>query len=443
MDPQLSINISRMDFVEWPDEVIYECSEGIQRIAAAHNRLTRVPSEFIRFSKLRYLSLRSNNLQAFPGILLSMGSLEILDLSRNNISKMPLANGQMCLKVLSVSYNQLTTLPPWLPAMNKLRVLKVDNNPLVLPRISDLSTAVDASGRIFDMKCFKELFTDCDTSNAPVDSRLESPSAKKNVMGRIRVSQGSGQFALYSLLDSLFNFMQLLRDFVAFAPQTLNFNGLGARLRSLFFLRAINDLILSRPCLEVLLRLLSDFFSNICKLLKSSLNLVPLTLDDSGLLFRSDCELLKCLASVRLTYCGFVDRFLRNGSVHTLIGNCWETPKRAERVLSGIETSLAKLRRSITCLSPEDHGIEKPDGVATALDGAVRQIVVLRFLLTNYANNGTLSTKTKSFKQELNRFFSILVVIAEYLAERRDTGGPMNYEMARIIRSAKILPTLL
>jgi Leucine-rich repeat (LRR) protein len=66
--------------------------------------------------------------------LTEMPSLEILDLSKNRLERLPESPGRMVnLKVLSLTNNNLYTLPPYLVELTALKVFKVDQNPIVWP----------------------------------------------------------------------------------------------------------------------------------------------------------------------------------------------------------------------------------------------------------------------------------------------------------------------
>lgn len=63
-----------------------------------------------------------------------MPSLEILDLSKNRLERLPDIPGRMIyLKVLSLTNNNLYALPPYLVEFAALKVFKVDQNPIVWP----------------------------------------------------------------------------------------------------------------------------------------------------------------------------------------------------------------------------------------------------------------------------------------------------------------------
>lgn len=66
--------------------------------------------------------------------LASLPALEILDISRNKLRRLPVEPGRLLnLRVLSISNNKLRRLPTYMPQMKHLCILKVDQNPLEWP----------------------------------------------------------------------------------------------------------------------------------------------------------------------------------------------------------------------------------------------------------------------------------------------------------------------
>lgn len=63
-----------------------------------------------------------------------MSNLEILDLSKNNITAFPeIPNNLVNLKVLSLTHNGIYTLPTYMTEFKSLKVFKVAHNPIEWP----------------------------------------------------------------------------------------------------------------------------------------------------------------------------------------------------------------------------------------------------------------------------------------------------------------------
>ncbi|EJD02375.1 uncharacterized protein FOMMEDRAFT_168845 [Fomitiporia mediterranea MF3/22] len=114
------------------DDLLDDCR--ILRIALVGNYLSSLPMSFARLTRLRYLTLRSNNFSVFPEVLTTMPSLEILDFSRNKIRGLPTNPGTLVnLRVMSISRNKVRRLPSYLWKFKDLTVVKADHNPIEWP----------------------------------------------------------------------------------------------------------------------------------------------------------------------------------------------------------------------------------------------------------------------------------------------------------------------
>lgn len=82
--------------------------------------------------------------------LAELPALEILDLSKNQLTTLPESPGRLAaLKVLSLSDNHIVTLPTYLIAFERLKVFKVDLNPIQWPprEVLGLLAESDPKGR--------------------------------------------------------------------------------------------------------------------------------------------------------------------------------------------------------------------------------------------------------------------------------------------------------
>ncbi|CAI2184373.1 11671_t:CDS:2 [Funneliformis geosporum] len=128
-DPN-TIRLGNKGIKELPVEFINSVTLDykIERLGLEQNQLTTLPQEICNLAHLRYLNISYNAFKEFPG------AVEILDLSRNKIRKMPDDFGTlMSLKLLKISKNHIRQLPLYISEMKDLQYLKLDNNPIVFP----------------------------------------------------------------------------------------------------------------------------------------------------------------------------------------------------------------------------------------------------------------------------------------------------------------------
>ena len=117
-----------------------------------------IVNSFCRLSRLRYLNLKGNRFTEFPSAvcfplclaiksssqLTEINSLEILDLSKNQIEAFPDVPGRLAkLKVLSLTRNKIYALPNYLTTFHSLKVFKVDQNPIEWPPREVLGALID------------------------------------------------------------------------------------------------------------------------------------------------------------------------------------------------------------------------------------------------------------------------------------------------------------
>ncbi|CAA21894.1 MOR signalling network scaffold, leucine-rich repeat protein Sog2 [Schizosaccharomyces pombe] len=130
----LTLDLSHLNLRELPYEQLERIQGRIARLALGHNFIKSIGPEILKFTRLRYLNIRSNVLREFPESLCRLESLEILDISRNKIKQLPESFGAlMNLKVLSISKNRLFELPTYIAHMPNLEILKIENNHIVFP----------------------------------------------------------------------------------------------------------------------------------------------------------------------------------------------------------------------------------------------------------------------------------------------------------------------
>ncbi|KAI0124851.1 RAM signaling pathway protein [Xylariales sp. AK1849] len=134
LKPGVTIDLSRRNIQELPDEVVDIIKHELERLALSHNKLSSFPARFSECKSLRYLNVRNNNITEFPLPLCDLKSLEILDLGRNKIRTLPPNIAKLTsLKVLAVQKNRIEELPYCLADMFSLQVLKLEGNNIIFP----------------------------------------------------------------------------------------------------------------------------------------------------------------------------------------------------------------------------------------------------------------------------------------------------------------------
>ena len=88
-----------------------------------------VPAEIGRLSALRVLDLSYNQLTSLPMEIWQLTSLERLDLDGNQLTSLPAEIGQLTsLRQLSFRHNQLTSVPAEIGGLTSLRELSLSDN---------------------------------------------------------------------------------------------------------------------------------------------------------------------------------------------------------------------------------------------------------------------------------------------------------------------------
>lgn len=107
----------------------------IERLSLQDNRIAELPRIFFHtFKNLKYLNLHNNNITTLPDDFGLLEKLEVLDLSSNSL--LLLSSSTLNLKrltVLSLKNNRLKYLPPALGELQNLSLLETSENPLLLP----------------------------------------------------------------------------------------------------------------------------------------------------------------------------------------------------------------------------------------------------------------------------------------------------------------------
>ncbi|XAR73662.1 hypothetical protein NMG60_11007704 [Bertholletia excelsa] len=151
------LNVETNNIEEFP-HTIGQCS-SLKELHADYNRLKALPEAVGRIASLEILSVRYNNIRQLPTTMSSLSNLKELDVSFNELESVPeslclattlvkmnisnnfadlrslprsIGNLEM-LEELDMSNNQIRILPDSFRMLSRLRVLKVEGNPLEVP----------------------------------------------------------------------------------------------------------------------------------------------------------------------------------------------------------------------------------------------------------------------------------------------------------------------
>ena len=109
------------------DLVLYTEKRPQKRSSHSYINITDVLTRIAKAPKLKQLSLEHNNIQYLPKNLVLPESLEVLNLSRNNIKNLPILKTPK-LRFLSLNYNNITYLPENIVLPNSLEELSLYSN---------------------------------------------------------------------------------------------------------------------------------------------------------------------------------------------------------------------------------------------------------------------------------------------------------------------------
>ncbi|KAI9717719.1 MAG: RAM signaling network component [Chrysothrix sp. TS-e1954] len=120
-----------------PEELVDVIKDEAVRLALDRNKLTSLSgltSRFSEFTRLKYLVIRNNQLNEFPTCILSVPTIESLDLKGNLIEALPEDISRLNnLKNFSVRQNNIRKLPVCIGKMYTLQRLTTRHNPITFP----------------------------------------------------------------------------------------------------------------------------------------------------------------------------------------------------------------------------------------------------------------------------------------------------------------------
>ncbi|KAJ7421247.1 leucine-rich repeat and calponin like proteiny domain-containing protein 3 isoform X3 [Pitangus sulphuratus] len=129
-------------------EILYFIT-GIQKEYLSRNRLSELPAEACHFVSLESLNLYQNCIRYIPEAILNLQSLTFLNISRNQLSTLPVHLCSLPLKVLIASNNKLVSIPEEIGQLRQLTELDVSCNEIqtIPPQIGHLESLRDLNVR--------------------------------------------------------------------------------------------------------------------------------------------------------------------------------------------------------------------------------------------------------------------------------------------------------
>ncbi|NXH03217.1 LRCH3 protein, partial [Loxia leucoptera] len=115
----------------------------------SRNRLSELPAEACHFVSLETLNLYQNCIRYIPEAVLNLQSLTFLNISRNQLSTLPVHLCSLPLKVLIASNNKLVSIPEEIGRLRQLTELDVSCNEIqtIPPQIGSLESLRDLNVR--------------------------------------------------------------------------------------------------------------------------------------------------------------------------------------------------------------------------------------------------------------------------------------------------------
>ncbi|KFV49714.1 Leucine-rich repeat and calponin homology domain-containing protein 3, partial [Tyto alba] len=115
----------------------------------SRNRLSELPAEACHFVSLESLNLYQNCIRYIPEAVLNLQSLTFLNISRNQLSTLPVHLCSLPLKVLIASNNKLVSIPEEIGQLRQLTELDVSSNEIqtIPPQIGNLESLRDLNVR--------------------------------------------------------------------------------------------------------------------------------------------------------------------------------------------------------------------------------------------------------------------------------------------------------
>lgn len=150
---QTSINLSRLDLTELPDNFFDE-TWAVVKLDLSFNQLTQLPSSIEKLQNLRELWINNNQLFSLPVNLGQLPLLTRLEVNHNNLIELCEFGPNGFFNILNAEDNKLTSIPDSIGNLINLSILNLKSNnlsilPSTITNIQGLQVA-DFTGNNFE-----------------------------------------------------------------------------------------------------------------------------------------------------------------------------------------------------------------------------------------------------------------------------------------------------
>ncbi|XP_074157594.1 DISP complex protein LRCH3 isoform X5 [Sminthopsis crassicaudata] len=144
-----TLSLSGRKLREFPRGAANHDLTDTTRADLSRNRLSEIPAETCYFVSLESLNLYQNCIRYIPEAILNLQALTFLNISRNQLSTLPIHMCNLPLKVLIASNNKLVSLPEEIGHLRNLTELDVSCNEIqtLPPQVGNLESLRDLNIR--------------------------------------------------------------------------------------------------------------------------------------------------------------------------------------------------------------------------------------------------------------------------------------------------------
>jgi len=115
------------DLTEFPQE-IFELADSLEILDLSDNQLSELPSNFAQLSQLKVLFLSNNQFTKLPAVLADCSKLEIISLKKNQLNEIPEQSIPLSVRCLVLTSNAITKLPDSIGELKSLQKLMLAGN---------------------------------------------------------------------------------------------------------------------------------------------------------------------------------------------------------------------------------------------------------------------------------------------------------------------------